>query len=137
MPPRPSRGELREAADLRLAIRRFHSVTERIVREFGLTYRQYLLLLVIESAPRGDRLSVGNLSSALKLAASSMTELVDRGVEAGLLERVQADHDARVFYVRATREGRKRMIKAFRALASERASLATTAARLLDGAERA
>jgi DNA-binding MarR family transcriptional regulator len=107
------------------------------MRQCGLTYRQYLLLLVIESAPRGQRLTIGDLSGALKLAPSSMTELLDRGAQAGLLERVTADHDGRVSHVRATAEGRRRLVKAFRALADEREALAATAARLLDGAESA
>ncbi len=133
----PSREELRAAADLRLAIRRFHSVTEQVLRECGLTYRQYLLLLVVESAPRGERRTIGDLSSALKLAPSSMTELLDRGEQAGLLERVSAEHDGRVSHVRATRKGRTRLVTAFRALADEREALAGTAAGLFQRSEGA
>jgi DNA-binding MarR family transcriptional regulator len=131
----PSRDELRQAAELRLAIRRFHAATEDVLRQCGLTYRQYLLLLVIESAPRTHPLSMGDLSSTLKLAPSSITELLDRGEQAGVLERTGATHDSRISHVRATVEGRRRFVKAFRALADEREALAGTAARLLDGAE--
>jgi DNA-binding MarR family transcriptional regulator len=129
------RNDLRKAADLRLAIRRFQAATERVVRECGLTYRQYLLLLVIESGPPGQPMSMGDLSNALKLAPSSITELLDRGEQAGVLERTGATHDSRVSHVRATVEGRRRLVKAFRALADEREALAGTAARLLEGAE--
>ena len=132
----PSGDELRMAAELRLAIRRFHAATERVVRESGLTYRQYLLLLVVESAPRGKPMSMGDLSSTLKLAPSSVTELLDRGEQAGVLERVGAAHDGRVSYVRATREGRRRLVKAFRALAHERRALAGIAVDLLEETDR-
>jgi DNA-binding MarR family transcriptional regulator len=132
----PSREDLRKAADLRLAIRRFHAATEVVMRECGLTYRQYLLLLVVQSAPRGKRLTISDLSSALTLAPSSMTELLDRGEQAGLLQRISADHDARVFYVRATGEGRRRMAKAFRALARERGVLAGIAVNVLQEPDR-
>ena len=80
---------------------------------------------------------MSDLASGLRLAPSSITELLDRGEEAGVLQRIDASHDNRVSYVRATREGRRRLVKAFRALAEERAALAGTAARLLDGVERA
>jgi DNA-binding MarR family transcriptional regulator len=131
----PSRDELRNAAELRLAIRRLHAATERVVRETGLTYRQYLLLLVVESANERKPMSMSDLSSTLTLAQSSMTELLDRGERAGVLERVHAPHDGRVSHVRATPEGRRRLLKAFRRLADERHALAGTAARLLNGAE--
>jgi DNA-binding MarR family transcriptional regulator len=78
---------------------------------------------------------MGDLSSALQLAPSSMSELLDRGEQAGVLERVPASHDSRVFYVQATREGRRRLVKAFRRLAAERQALAATASRLREGAE--
>jgi DNA-binding MarR family transcriptional regulator len=131
----PSREELRRAADFRLALRRFHAATERVVRSSELTYRQYLLLLVLESSLLRKPTTVGDLSEALGLAPSTMTELLDRAEHAGLLERTHAAHDGRVFHVRATREGRKRLAKAFRELADERRAVAGTALTLLEDAE--
>ena len=73
----------------RLALRRFHAVTERAVRQAGLTSRQYLLLLVIESSPPRKPVRIGDLSDALGLVPSSMTELLDRAESAGILRADQ------------------------------------------------
>jgi DNA-binding MarR family transcriptional regulator len=131
----PSQEQLRRAAAFRLALRRFHAVTERVVRSCGLTPRQYLLLLILASSPRQTSTTIGELSEALGLAPSTMTELLDRAQAAGLLERIEAAHDGRVTHVRATAEGRKRLAKAFRELADERRIVAGTALPLLEDAE--
>lgn len=97
------------------------------MRSAGLTSRQYLLLLVIESSPRGDGVRLGDLANALEVVPSSVTELTDRAERAGLLERVHSADDGRVTHVRATREGRARLSTAFRELADERETLASSA----------
>lgn len=130
----PNREELKRAADFRLALRRFQVETERAVRSAGLTSRQYLLLLVIESSLRSDGVRLGDLANALQLVPSSMTELIDRAERAGLLERVHSREDARVTHVRSTTEGRVRLRKAFRALADEREMLASSALSYSGGA---
>jgi DNA-binding MarR family transcriptional regulator len=133
----PSKEELRRAADFRLALRHFHAATDRVVRSCGLTPRQYLLLLILESTPREKSTRIGELSAALGLVPSTVTELLDRAEAAGLLERADAAHDGRVTHVRATAEGRKRLAKAFRELEDERRAVAGTAVPLLDEAEPA
>ena len=115
----------------RLALRQFHAVTERAVRAAGLTSRQYLLLLVIESSPPRKPTRIGDLSDALGLVPSTMTELLDRAESAGILERVNSRQDARVTHVNATPEGRRRLAAAFHELADERRSLAGSARSLL------
>lgn len=119
------------AADFRLALRRFHSVTDRVARSAGLTSRQYLLLLILESSPLRTEMRVGELAETLNLVPSSMTELLDRAESAGLVERVGSAHDGRVTQVRSTAEGRRRLRNAFRELADERRVLAGTAIALL------
>jgi DNA-binding MarR family transcriptional regulator len=118
---------MKRAADFRLALRRFQVVTERAAKSAGLTSRQYLLLLVIESSTRRDGVRLGDLANALELMPSSMTELIDRAERAGLLERVHSPEDARVTHVRVTREGRARLSTAFCELADEREMLASSA----------
>jgi DNA-binding MarR family transcriptional regulator len=120
----PNQQDLKRAADFRLALRRFQAVTERAVRSAGLTSRQYLLLLVIESTSQRDGVRLGDLANALELVPSSMTELIDRAERAGLLERVHDSVDGRVTHVRSTTEGRARLRTAFRELADERETLA-------------
>lgn len=123
----PNREELKRAAAFRLAMRRFQVRTERAARDVGLTSRQYLLLLVIESSPRPEGVRVGDLANALELVPSSMTELIDRAERAGLLQRVHSREDGRVTHVRSTTEGRARLSAAFRELADERETLAVSA----------
>ena len=105
------------------------------MRSCGLTPRQYLLLLVLESSPPRKPTRIGELSEALGLVPSTVTELLQRAEAAGLLERAEAAHDGRVIHVRATAEGRKRFAKAFRELADERREVAGTALSLLEEAE--
>lgn len=131
----PSREELRRAAGFRLALRHFYAATGRVARSCGLTPRQYLLLLVLESSGARKPLKIGELSESLGLVPSTMTELVDRAERAGLLERVHAKHDRRVFHVYATKEGRKRFVRAFRQLEDERRALAGEALKLVEEPE--
>jgi DNA-binding MarR family transcriptional regulator len=127
----PRREELERAATFRLALRRFHAATERAVRQAGLTSRQYLLLLVIESSPARKPIRIGDLSEALGLAPSSMTELLDRAESAGILQRTNSAYDGRVTHVGSTQEGRRRLAKAFHDLADERRVVAGKALSLL------
>ena len=127
----PRREELERAATFRLALRRFHAVTDRAVRQAGLTSRQYLLLLVIESSPPRKPVRIGDLSDALGLVPSSMTELLDRAESAGILQRTSSAHDGRVTNVRSTPEGRRRLARAFHDLADERRIVAGKALSLL------
>ena len=106
-----------------------------MARSCGITPRQYLLLLVLESSGQRKPLTIGQLSESLGLAPSTMTELVDRAEQAGLLRRAHAQHDGRVFHVCATNEGRKRLVKAFRQLEDERRAVAEVALRLLEDAK--
>jgi DNA-binding MarR family transcriptional regulator len=106
-------------------------MTERAVRKAGLTSRQYLLLLVIESAPPRKPIRVGELSEALGLVPSTMTELLDRAESAGILERIESPQDGRVTHVCTTPEGRRRLSAAFHELADERRSVAGSALALL------
>jgi DNA-binding MarR family transcriptional regulator len=94
-------------------------------------------LLVLEASPRREPTRIGELSEALGLVPSTVTELLDRAEASGLLERTDAAHDGRVTHVRATAEGRRRLVKAFRELADERRTVAGTALQLLDEAETA
>ena len=132
-PNTPTRAALERAVAFRLALREFHADTERAVRSAGLTGRQYLLLLVLESSPGRAGMRVGDLADALKLVPSSVTELIDRAESAGLVERVHSAEDGRVTQVRSTTEGRARLRRAFFDLEDERRALADSALTLIDG----
>ena len=111
-------------AEFRVALRRFLHQTERVARDCGLTPRWYLLLLLIKGAPDlSERSTVTELAERLYLAQSSVTELVDRAEEAGLVRRVPSAADGRVAHLRLTAEGEERFAEAFQSLASERRAL--------------
>jgi DNA-binding MarR family transcriptional regulator len=108
-------------AEFRAALRRFLRRSERVARDAGLTPQRYLLLLMIKGSPTGDEQStVTELAEKLQLAQSTVTELVSRAEEAGLVEREQSQSDARVAHLRLTAEGDRRLMDSFSELAKER-----------------
>jgi DNA-binding MarR family transcriptional regulator len=116
--------EVVAVAEFRASLRRFLRRTERIARQSGLTPQRYLLLLMIKGAPDGgEQSTVTELSERMQLAQSTVTELVSRAEEAGLIEREQSQTDARVAHLRLSAEGERRLMDAFTSLSSERSSL--------------
>lgn len=111
-------------AEFRSALRRFMSQSERVARATGLTPQRYLLLLMIKGAPSGnERSTVTELSDRLQLAQSTVTELVARAADAGLVSREPSADDGRVAYLRLTNEGERRLRNAFTGLSAERQQL--------------
>jgi DNA-binding MarR family transcriptional regulator len=111
-------------AEFRASLRRFLRRSERVARESGLTPQRYLLLLMIKgSADSSERSTVTELADRLQLAQSTVTELVGRAEEAGLVEREPSTADGRVAHLRLTTEGEHRLARAFTGLASERRHL--------------
>jgi DNA-binding MarR family transcriptional regulator len=116
--------EVIAVAEFRSTLRAFLRRTERIARHSGLTPQRYLLLLMIKGAPDGSEQStVTELSERLQLAQSTVTELVSRAEDAGLVAREQSRADARVAHLRLTPEGERRLEAAFTELAVERSNL--------------
>jgi DNA-binding MarR family transcriptional regulator len=118
-------------AEFRAALRRFLRRSERIARSSGLTPQRYLLLLMIKGAPDGSEQStVTELAERLQLAQSTVTELVRRAEEVGLVERETSALDGRVAHLRLTEEGERRLAKSFGSLTGERDALRATFAQL-------
>ncbi|HEY3544429.1 MAG TPA: MarR family transcriptional regulator [Gaiellaceae bacterium] len=113
-----------EVADFREALRRFLRQSERVARKSGLTPQRHILLLMIKGARDGsEKSTVTELADRLQLAQSTVTELVSRAEEAGLVAREQSQTDARVAHLRLTAEGERRLEQSFTALGTERAQL--------------
>jgi DNA-binding MarR family transcriptional regulator len=134
-PTRTSKGptaeEAARVAAFRVALRRFHHRSERVARDCGLTPRWYLVMLLIKGAPDlTERATVTDLAERLHLAQSSVTELVARAEQAGLVRREPSSEDARVAYLHLTRDGERRFAQAFESLAVERRALAESIAGL-------
>ena len=111
-------------AEFRTALRRYARRSERVARQYGLTPQRYLLLLMIKGAADGkEQSTVTELADRLQLAQSTVTELVRRAEETGLVTREQSQDDARVAHLRLTPEGDRRLMQSFTEIATERAQL--------------
>ena len=131
MDPTHPTAEFARVADFRAALRAFLRKAERNARRSGLTPQRYLLLLMIKGAPNGRESStVTELAERLQLAQSTVTELVSRAEEIGLIEREQSDSDGRVTNLRLTDEGERRLMKAFTTNEQERQELRAAIAHL-------
>jgi DNA-binding MarR family transcriptional regulator len=123
--------EFARVAEFRAALRVFLRKAERNARKAGLTPQRYLLLLMIKGAPNGHESStVTELAERLQLAQSTVTELVSRAEEIGLVERAQSDSDGRVTDLRLTPEGERRLMLAFTTNEQERQELRAAIAHL-------
>jgi DNA-binding MarR family transcriptional regulator len=120
----PTVEEAIHVASFRVALRHFFRATEVAARESGLTPRQYLLLLLIKGAPDGsEHTTVGALCKRLYLAQSTVTELVRRAEQAGLVRASQSQRDGRVSEIRLTPAGERRLAECFSRLEDERRAL--------------
>jgi DNA-binding MarR family transcriptional regulator len=120
-------------AEFRFALRAFLRRAERVARECGLTPQRLLLLLAIKGAPDlTERATVTGLVDRLQLAQSTVTDLVSRAEKAGLVRREVSREDGRVTYISLTREGERRLTRAFRSLEADRESLREATAHLED-----
>jgi DNA-binding MarR family transcriptional regulator len=120
-----SAAEAVPVAEFRAALRGFMRTSERNARAAGLTPQRYLLLLMIKGAPDGSEQStVTELAERLQLAQSTVTELVSRAEEIGLVARERSNDDGRIAHLRLTEEGERRLADVFSSNERERHALA-------------
>jgi DNA-binding MarR family transcriptional regulator len=121
----PDGPDYTNAAALREALRRFARRTELVARANGLTPRTYQLLLMVKTGRQeAGRAGLGELEERLQLGKSTVTELVLRSEDAGLVRR-ELDRARRgSISVRLTPAGARRLAKVVAALGDERARLA-------------
>jgi DNA-binding MarR family transcriptional regulator len=120
---RSDHDELERAAAFRTELRRFLHRTDSVASLSGLTSQRYDLLLMLAAA---GELRVTELCELMQMQQSAVTELVKRSEEAGLVERRPSTEDGRVWLLRPTAEGRRRLMKAFSALGDDREALAAS-----------
>jgi DNA-binding MarR family transcriptional regulator len=75
-----------------------------LLDELGLTYPQYLVMLVLWE---GDGLMVSELGQRLSLDSGTLTPLLKRLEGAGLVSRVRAVEDERRVHIHLTAAGRR------------------------------
>jgi DNA-binding MarR family transcriptional regulator len=78
-------------------------VYRKLLAALGLTYPQYLVMLVLWER---DRLTVSEIGERLYLDSATLTPLLKRLESAGLLQRARSDEDERQVVVSLTAEGR-------------------------------
>ena len=131
--PVPTVAEAARVAEFRVALRRFQHQTDVVARRV----RDHASLVPAPPADQGvpdlsEQTTVTALADRLQLAQSSVTELVSRAEQAGLLERKPSSTDARVVHLRLSAQGEEIFARAFRSLASEREALRESIAGLED-----
>lgn len=77
-------------------------VTKALARQHGLTGPQVTALKILESL---GELSLSELSARMSAKNSTITGLVDRMEQGGLVRRERSEHDRRVVHIRATDKG--------------------------------
>jgi DNA-binding MarR family transcriptional regulator len=115
---RPTARDYEELLGFRTALRRFLRWSEEQARGAGLTPAQHQLLLAIKGHPGETAPTVGQLSDYLVTKHHSVVELIDRAVEAGVVERRRDEDDGRVVHLVLTRLGEEK-IEALSRLALE------------------
>jgi DNA-binding MarR family transcriptional regulator len=86
--------DYRVLARFRFALRVFLRFSEDAARAAGLTPNQHQLMLAVRGFPSGEP-TISDLAEWLQLRHNSTVELVQRAVDAGLLERHVDDRDRR------------------------------------------
>ncbi|MFE1454407.1 MarR family winged helix-turn-helix transcriptional regulator [Streptomyces sp. NPDC058735] len=103
---------------LQAASRAFNGVYRQVLKDLGLTYPQYLVMLVLWE--HGE-LPVKKLGEHLRLDSGTLSPLLKRLEAAGLVTRERSARDERSVEVRLTQEGRalrRRAVEVPRRIAS-------------------
>jgi DNA-binding MarR family transcriptional regulator len=81
-----------------------NKVYRRLLKDLGLTYPQYLVMLVLWE---GDKITVSEIGQRLFLDSATLTPLLKRIESAKLVQRARAAADERQVIVSLTARGRK------------------------------
>ncbi len=100
--PRLGQQEYRTLAEFRYLLRCFLEFSQSAARSAGLTARQHQALLAMKAAPKDALPTVGELAERLRIQPHSAVELVDRLVEARLVERTHDPQDRRRVHLSLT-----------------------------------
>ena len=121
----PPAREFAKAAALREALRTFQRRSDAVTSSLGLTPRTYQLLLMIATGRNGAKTAtLSELGERLQLGRSTVTELVLRSEERGLVRRELDPARRGAIVVRLTPVGERKVSRAVRALGNERRRLA-------------
>jgi DNA-binding MarR family transcriptional regulator len=106
---RPTQRDYEELLGFRTTLRQFLRWSEDQARAVGLTPAQHQLLLAIKGHPGKAAPTIGELSDYLVSKHHSVVELIDRAVDAGLVERRRDEADQRIVHLLLTPLGEERI----------------------------
>ena len=86
-----------------------NKVYRKLLRKLGLTYSQYIVMLVLWER---DELTVSEIGERLFLDSATLTPLLKRMELSGLLTRLRAENDERQVIISLTKQGRNLKEKA-------------------------
>lgn len=89
--------------------RHITAMYQPLLKKLGLTYPQYLVMLVLWES---GEISVKHMGEQLMLDSGTLTPLLKRMEEAGLLQRRRSSEDERVVLISLTDKGKKLKSKA-------------------------
>jgi DNA-binding MarR family transcriptional regulator len=98
--------DYRDLARFRKSLRLYERTADQVARQVGITPAQHQLLVAIRSADGAVAPSISWLADELQLEAHSVTGLVQRAEQAGLVTAKQGGGDARVRSVVLSPKGR-------------------------------
>jgi DNA-binding MarR family transcriptional regulator len=101
--------DYRRLLGFRTGLRQFLRWSERQAEAAGITPAQHQLLLAIRGNPHHEAPTIGEVADALLLRHHSAVGLIDRAVEAGLVERHIDPDDHRVVRLGLTALGTRRL----------------------------
>jgi DNA-binding MarR family transcriptional regulator len=88
---------------------------DEVLRQFELTFARYEALVMLTFTKRGE-MPLSKMGPRLMIHPTSVTNIVDRLEDAGLLERTPHPTDRRITLARITPEGRELAARATRAV---------------------
>ncbi|HTR19872.1 MAG TPA: MarR family transcriptional regulator [Gemmatimonadales bacterium] len=101
--PRPSPDDVAQIVQgLRRIVKALHAYSQDVYKNYGLTGPQ---LWALKTLRRAGPLSTGDLAVALAVHQSSVSILLDRLEQRGLVRRRRASRDRRVVRIELTRRG--------------------------------
>lgn len=89
-----------------------------LVQQAGVPHTWFEVLLRVSRA-EGAQMSMGELAQQVALTSGGVTKLVDRMIDAGLVERVQCATDRRVSFAALTRQGQEALSRAVQVHATD------------------
>jgi DNA-binding MarR family transcriptional regulator len=109
MSPRVAQDEYEELLGFRTTLRRFLRWSEEQAGAAGLTTAQHQLLLAIKGHSGETPPTVGELADYLVTKHHSVVELINRAVDAGVVERRRDEDDHRVVHLLLTPLGEEKI----------------------------